>query len=135
MSTTDEYTRLEAEAAAKRKEAEELEATLATLQAELAALEEELVRRRQAVPLKPAEERLLLAPSPIQEAERRRKEILEQLGWQPPPPIIAAPAPPAPAPKITLGEAIVSPEWWRENWPWLGVGVVGLVLIAILAKT
>ena len=44
------------------------------------------------------------------------------------------PPPEAPAEVGRLLQALTSPEWWKKNGIWVGIGVVSTILIVVLAK-
>lgn len=130
MTALEEYRVLEAEVKAKRAKVEELERLLIVLDNELKVLQEELARQRQAIPyqgtIQPTFEPIFVSPEP------GAPGMPIMIPRQPP---TGLPKSLPIAPEITLGEVLAPSEWWRENWLWMGVGLTGLVLIMILAKT
>ena len=75
--------------------------------------------------------------SPVQESEMKRQAMIMQLE---PIPIMAPIEIPITEKPLILAEVeplkekILSLDWLKNNWPWVGVGLVGLTLIITLAK-
>ncbi len=151
---------LEAELEARQQEVAELEITLANLEKELETLQQFLIQRQEAAP---SQEILpeTIVDTPIIRTPSVADSILSMTyrEWIPtftieaPKVVVEEPsrvpipiAPPIEAPKVAVEEPLILAEpeplkekilfldWLKNNWPWIGIGLVSLSLIITIAK-